>query len=178
MDTIETEQKVLDVDVDKLVAALDAMGAKRVYDGTRIITHFDDADGSLRASGESIKLTEEAKLKLEHMRKAPNGQADAVKVFVSRKEETVEFLKRVGLLPITVVRARRISYELDDVDFDIDCFPGIPPFLEIDTGGSDAKLAELLDRLGLSDHEVVIANTPEIFARYNKDYSKEFGARI
>ena len=178
MNTIETEQKVLDVDVDKLLNALDAIGAHKVYDDVRVITHFDTSSHSLRAKGESIKLTEESKLKLEHMRKSVNGQADAVKVFVSRKEETVEFLKRTGLVPVTEVRARRISYELDGADIDIDCFPGIPPFMEVDAGGASAKMTELLDQLHVSDHEVIVATTPEIFARYNKDYFKEFGVRI
>lgn len=174
MDTVETEHKVLDIDVVEVVKALDAIGAKRVYDDVRVITYFDKPDGSLRTAGEGVKLTEEAKLKLEYVRKAPNGQSDTVKLFVSRKEEAVEFLNRMGLVPVTQVRARRISYELDDVDFDIDCFPGILPFMEIDAGGSDAKVHELLDRLGLADHEIIVGTTPEIFSRYGKDYFTEF----
>jgi adenylate cyclase, class 2 len=97
-----------------------------------------------------------------------------VKLFVSRKEEAVEFLARLKLHPVTMVQARRISYELGAIDFDIDCFPGIPPFMEVDTADADVDLKELLNKLGLESNEVIIATTPEIFARYGKDYFVEF----
>jgi adenylate cyclase class IV len=151
-----------------------AIGAKKIYDDTRIITYFDHPDNSLREADEGIKLTEESKLKLEHTRKVANGQSDTVKLFVSRKDEAVEFLKRLNLVPVTKVKARRISYKLDAIDFDIDCFPGIPLFMEIDMADTKPELEELLSTLGLAENEVIVATTPEIFARYGKDYFVEF----
>ncbi len=174
MNSIETERKVLDVDPEALAKVMEALGAEQVYDDVRTITYFDHPDHSLLDAGEGIKLTEESKLKLEYVRKAANGQSDTVKLFVSRNEEAVEFLKRLKLVPITRVQARRISYELGDVDFDIDCFPGISPFMEVDLGDSGVDLNDLLDKLGLASNEVIVATTPEIFARYGKDYFAEF----
>lgn len=171
---IETEYKILDIELDTLSTAMEKIGAKKVYDDIRIITYFDHPDSSLRNANEGIKLTEEDKLKLEYTRKSSTGQSDSVKLFVSRKEEAVEFLGRLNLLPITEVKARRISYELDGIDFDIDCFPGIPPFMEVDLGDSNIELGDLLSKLNLSDHEPIIATTPEIFTRYDKDYFEEF----
>lgn len=174
MNTTEVEYKVLNVDPKVVARAMEEIGAKQVYDDVRTITYFDHNDRSLKNAGEGIKLTEEDKLKLEHTRKATNGQSDSVKLFVSRKEEAVEFLRRLGLVPVTQVQARRISYELDKIDFDIDCFPGIPPFMEVDIADSKADLKELLGRLGLGDNEIIVATTPEIFARYGKDYFAVF----
>jgi adenylate cyclase class IV len=139
-----------------------------------VITYFDTHERFLARAKEGIKLTEEDKLKLEHTRKTSDGNSDTVKVFVSRKREVVEFLKRLQLQPITEVKASRISYELGSIDFDIDTFPGIPAFMEIDLGGADQSLEELLGSLGLEKHEVIVATTPEIFQRYGKDYFKEF----
>ncbi len=177
MKTTEVEHKVLEVNPDAISAAMKAIGAKQVYDDVRTITYFDHPDSSLRKAGEGIKLTEEGKLKLEHTRKAENGQSDTVKLFVSRKAEAVELLKRLDLVPVTQVQARRISYELDSIDFDIDCFPGIPPFMEIDMADAKVELDELLGKLGLTENEVIVATTPEIFAHYGKDYFVEFAAR-
>ncbi len=174
MPTIETESKVLDVNPQSIAGTMKKIGAKQVYDDFRTITYFDHADGSLKSIGEGVKLTEEDKLKLEYTRKSPSGQSDSVKLFVSRKVEAVEFLRRVGLLPITQVRARRISYELGTIDFDIDCFPGIPPFIEVDAGDATVDLSEIIKELGLEEKEAIIATTPEIFARYGKDYFAEF----
>src|SRR5512141_3114408 len=107
MNETEQEYKILDVDPSAVSDALNAIGAKQVYDGIRTITYLDHADSSLRKAHEGIKLTEEGKLKLEHTRKAQNGQSDTVKLFVSRKEEAIKFLERLGLKPITHVEARR-----------------------------------------------------------------------
>jgi len=177
MNTVEVEHKVLDVNPKAIAEAMKNIGAKQVYDDVRTITYFDHPDGSLKKAGEGIKLTEEGKLKLEHNRKTESGQSDTVKLFVSRKEEAVEFLKRLNLAPITQVQARRISYELGTVDFDIDCFPGIPPFMEVDMADADIELKELLGKLGLTENEVIVATTPEIFARYSKDYFAEFAVK-
>ena len=171
---IETEYKILDIDLDNLDAAMKKISAQKVYDGIRTITYFDHPNGSLRKANEGIKLTEEDKLKLEYTRKSSTDQSDSVKLFVSRKKETVEFLNRLNLAPVTEVQARRISYELDSIDFDIDCFPGIPPFMEVDLGNSSIALDDLLNSLDLLSHEPIVATTPEIFTRYNKDYFEEF----
>jgi adenylate cyclase class 2 len=171
---VETEYKILDIDLDNISTAMEKIGAKKVYDDIRTITYFDYPDSSLQNADKGIKLTEEDKLKLEYARKSSTDQSDSVKLFVSRKEEAVEFLARLNLFAITAVKARRISYELDGIDFDIDCFPEIPPFMEVDLGDSDITLNDLLDRLNLSSHEPIITTTPEIFARYGKDYFEEF----
>jgi adenylate cyclase, class 2 len=177
MNTTEVEYKVLDVNPAVIAGAMKAIGAKQVYDDVRTITYFDHPDSSFRKAGEGIKLTEEGKLKLEHTRKGENGQSDTVKLFVSRKEEAVEFLKRLDLIPVTQVQARRISYELNVIDLDVDCFPGIPPFMEVDMADADIELKELLGKLGLVENEVIVATTPEIFAHYSKDYFGEFAVQ-
>ncbi|HSX01752.1 MAG TPA: CYTH domain-containing protein [Candidatus Saccharimonadia bacterium] len=174
MDTHEVEYKVLDVNPESVAYAMKAIGAKQVYDDIRIITYFDHPDRALKNAGEGIKLTEEGKLKLEYTRKATNGQSDTVKLFVSRKAEAVEFLKRLDLTPVTQVEARRISYELGPIDFDIDCFPGIAPFMEVDLADSGEDLKELLGKLGVGESEVIVASTPEIFSRSGKDYFIDF----
>jgi adenylate cyclase class 2 len=175
--TEEVEYKVLGVTPGNIAQAMNTIGAKQVYDDVRTITYFDHPDRSLKKNGEGIKLTEEGKLKLEFTRKAENGQSDTVKLFVSRKAEAVEFLKRLNLVPVTQVQARRISYELGSVDYDIDYFPGIPPFMEIDLADSEVELTDVLGKLGLTENEVIVATTPEIFARYGKDYFAEFAIR-
>jgi len=77
-------------------------------------------------------------------------------------------------VPVTRVQASRISYELGEIDFDLDCLPHIPPFMEIDAADSKADLKELLAKLDLRENEVIVATTPEIFAHYGKDYFAEF----
>jgi len=63
---------------------------------------------------------------------------------------------------------------LNGIDFDIDQFPEIPAFLEIDLENSLFSLEELLEKLSLKGKNVVDLGTESIFERYGIDYYKKF----
>lgn len=172
MNYTEHEIKVLDINPTEFKKKLLELGATEVFSDDRTITHFDYKDGSLRATNQIVKLTEEGKLKLSHTT-IVNGQQETIKLVVSRKQETLDFLSRLGLFPITQVKAHRISYEWQGIDFDIDEFPHIPTFLEIDLGDSPLKLTEIIATLGLTKNDAVEMSTPDVYKKYDKDYFSE-----
>lgn len=171
---IEHEVKILDIDVEKVQSKLEALGAVKVYDDERVLTTFDTKDFGYKSQRKSIRLTEEGKLKLS-VSSGCGESKETVKLFTSRKEETVDFLSQLGLYPITEVKARRISYEWNEVDFDIDIFSEIPAFLEIDIERLTIPLEELLIQLGLNEKRRVVMGTKEIFQEvYGKDFYELF----
>lgn len=177
----EQEIKVLDIDVSSLCQKLENMGAKKVFDGDRVFTTFDTQEKLYLEKDILIRLTEEEKLKLSvstNNSKSSLGEKKTVKLFVSRKEETIDFFKALGILPITEIKSHRISYELQTtkgiVDFDIDVFPLLPPFLEIDLENLDESLAVLLEKLGISSNQIVEVGTEEIYKMYGIDYFEKF----
>ncbi len=159
------EIKILDIDVEALEQKLLSIGAKKVFDDMRVITYFSNVHDTQEPF---LKLTEEGKLKLS----SQNDQThEEVKLFVSRKEECVQLLATLDYLPVSEVRSRRISYELDGIDFDIDCFPGIPPFLEVDMGeNSNVSFEEMLATLEIKNNRQEQMSTPQIVALYGKSY--------
>ena len=165
------ETKVLDVEVEPLIARMRGIGAKEVFDAERTITHLDDGTGRLRAK--NLKLTEEDKLKLSI---DTNEEHSTVKLFVSRKGECIDMFAELGIHPIAVTRARRTSFEWEGVDFDIDQFPGIPPFLEVDVAESAHTLEEVLATLELEEKEQGMYSTPQIYERYGLNYFEHFKA--
>lgn len=79
----------------------------------------------------------------------------------------------MGLDPISKVSVPRISYELGKIDFDIDSFPAIPSFLEIDIEHIEDEgysVESLLKELGLENNKVVVMGTEDIHKLYNIDY--------
>ncbi len=164
------EIKVLDIDVENLEPKLIALGAKKVFDDVRTITYFKNPkdDGV-----PFLKLTEEGeKLKLSSQDLETH---EDVKVFVSRKDECMRVLATLGYMPVSEVKAKRISYELGSIDFDIDQFPGIPAFLEVDMGENPPMTTdELFSNLGLESNKKGEFSTPEIVAQYGKDYFEVF----
>ncbi len=160
------EIKILDINTETLESKLAALGANKVFDDFRTITYFKNPkdDGV-----PFLKLTEEGeKLKLSSQ---DLENHEDVKVFVSRKNECVRLLATLGYVPVSEVKARRISCELGSIDFDIDQFPGIPAFLEIDMGENPLMTSEeLSSKLGLENNKKGQYSTPEIVEMYGKDY--------
>lgn len=169
MSYVEHEIKVLNVDVSALVTILNELGAKEVFNDDRIITHFDSVDTRFANQNASMKLTEEGTLKLSYT-DIVDGQKETIKLKVSRKQETVDMLGKLGLFPISEVIAHRISFEWNGIDFDVDKFPGVPAFLEIDLGDTGMVLEEILKTLSLETNEKGDMSTRDVCQRYGVDY--------
>ena len=167
---VEKEIKILDINIPVVQKKLENLGAKLVFDDDRTFTTFDTPDRKYTKKGMIIRLTEEGKLKLSVSAPLPNNEKETVKVFTSRKKETVDFLNKLGLIPIAQVKSHRISYEWGKVDFDIDKFPHIPPFMEIDIEFLEIPLDQLLQKLNLQNNKSVKLGTEQIFQLYNLDY--------
>lgn len=163
------ELKVLGVSAEEIVQKLKDIGAQEVFNADRVITHLDDGTGRLRAK--NFKLTEEAKLKLSI---DTHEEHSTVKLFVSRKVECLDMLAVLGITPISCATAHRTSFEWEGVDFDLDQFPDIPPFLEIETAESAHTFEDMLKLLGLEGNEQGALSTPQIFQKYGIDYFDRF----
>lgn len=163
------EIKILDIDIKETMLRLESLGANKVYDDTRVVTYFKNSNDE-RAP--FLKLTEEEKLKLSSQN---DETREEIKLFVSRKQECVALLATLDYVPVSEVSARRVSYELGATDIDIDVFPGIPAFAEVDLGDdSELTIEQLLAEIGLSDNKCGEMSTPDIFKHYEKDYFEEF----
>jgi len=171
---IENEIKVLEINPEEVCRRLEELGAQKVFDSTRTITHFDTVSQDLTQAGKSLKLTEEGDFKLTATTPVSPGIYNEIKTKIGNTKELLEILATLGFSPIAEVQAPRISYELHNIDYDIDFFPGIAPFLEIDLESAPTQQAQLLQQLGLENNRVVTLSTPEIFQEYGKNYFEEF----
>jgi len=155
----EHEIKVLDVDIEQLVKKLDKLGAKKVYDDERTIIALDTKDKMfLNKQDKLIRVTDEGSIKVTmHVNQSKPEIKEGIKFKTSRLKETIDFFHQLGLDPISKVKAKRISYELGKIDFDIDKFPAIPAFLEIDIEflkEEGYELKQLLKELGLENNKI------------------------
>lgn len=175
----EHEIKVLDVNVQQLVENLEKIGAKKVYEDKRTIIALDTSERVyLKQKDKLIRVTDEGSIKVTmHVNQSKPEVKEGIKFKTSRLKETMDFFHQLGLDPISKVSADRISYELGKVDFDIDKFPAIPAFLEIDVEFLEEegyKVGELLKKLGLENNKVVVMGTEDIHSLYGVDYFEEY----
>ena len=113
-----------------------------------------------------------------------------IKVLEVNVEELKKKLEEIGaskiyedisagatLNSVSQVSENRVSYKLGKVDFDINSFPLIPPFLNINIESLEEEgyhLNELVDKLGLVDHQVAVMKIEDVYRFYGIDYSKMY----
>lgn len=175
----EQEIKILDINIEEICKNLEKIGAKKVYDAKRTIYTLDKEDRSiLNKEDKLIRITEEDGTKVTmHINQSNPQEKKVIKFKVSRIKEVLDFFYQLGIKPVNKTNARRISYELGKIDFDIDVFKAIPPFLEIDLENLSSEgytLESLLKCLELENNKRVVLGTEDIHALYNIDYFEEY----
>jgi adenylate cyclase class IV len=164
------EVKVLDVDPEALDVLLKERKATKVYDGIRVITHYDFPDRKLKKANREIKITEEGSVKLTFKQPLEGGDLEEIKMHFTRKDEIDAFLHRLNLRPVSRATSRRVSYIWEGVDIDVDFFPEIPPFAEIDVEVSAHSVNDIVHMYFTDNPLVVRLGTPDLFNTYGKDY--------
>jgi len=179
----ESEVKVFDVDANNLTARLNSLEAKCTFNGDRQVSVYDSKDKSIINSNQLLRLTVSDSTKLTlHINQNDYDNKRVVKVSKIPNEQSnslIAKLNSLGYFPITDVMTQRIAFELPGInssktiELNIDIFPEIPPFLEIDLEtlkDSGYTLETLLEALGLSNNKTGYMGTEDIHSMYEKDY--------
>ena len=81
-------------------------------------------------------------------------------------------LKKIGFENRSYQENERISYVLNDIEFDIDSWPMIPTYMEIE-GKSEEQVLDMVKHLNIDESKVTTLNCDDIYKKfYNIDISK------
>lgn len=83
-------------------------------------------------------------------------------------KEANDFLQALGYSHKSYQEKRRISYILDNHEIDIDTWPGLPTYMEIE-GESEEDLNKILNLLGYSMKDTVSCTVDEIYKNLGVD---------
>lgn len=83
-------------------------------------------------------------------------------------EEGNAILEQLGFSFRNYQEKRRIKYILDDIEFDLDTWPLIPSYMEIEAPSGE-KIKEAIQNLGITQKEIVSCNTAEVYQKYGID---------
>jgi len=151
----EIEVKFLNINPEAIEAKLKSLGAKRVFERVYKVITFDYPDLRLNEQAAWVRLRDEGdsvKLAFKQRLGVKKGQNDTGmlehETVVGDFETTANILRSIGLTEKFFEEKRRIRYELDGVEYDIDEMPLLKPYLEIeakswDDVGKAMKLLEL-----------------------------------
>jgi adenylate cyclase class 2 len=165
---VEYEAKVLDVDVDTVTAAILAAGGRHrgealmrryVYD---IVPGDDTRWIRLRDNGTIATL---AVKEIAH---------DGIDGTTETETQVADFdtcaliLRKTGHTPKSYQENKRTSFTLGDVELELDTWPRIPTYLEIE-GPSVHTVHEAAALLGYTPDQLTSQNTTKIYTHYGID---------
>lgn len=164
----EYEVRVLEINVEKLIRKLETLGAKKIGDWDQKRYAYDIDENSrnkwirLRTNGEISTLT---------YKEIVDDTIDGTKEieFTVEDFETVnEFLQKIGFNNGRYQENHRTRYMLNGVELDIDTWPNIPTYLEIE-GKSEQEVHNMVKLLELENEKVVTIDVLEVYKSYGYD---------
>ncbi|MBQ6860272.1 MAG: CYTH domain-containing protein [Clostridia bacterium] len=169
---IELEERILEIDVKKMIAKLESLGAEKVgeWHQKRYVYDFNPIRENewirLRTNGITTTLT---------YKNVEKNEIDGTKeheIEVENFEKTNEMLKILGYLPKAFQENKRIRYLLKGTEVDLDSWPLIPPYLEIE-GKSKSEIEEIEKLLEVDKSKVTYLNCSDVYKEiYGIDISK------
>lgn len=164
----EFETKALEIDPVAMANRIAGAGGRHVADRSMRRYVYDIRPGEkgrwirLRDTGTQVTLCAK-----EIASDAIDGTRET-EVEVGDFEATHALLGRLGFQARAYQENRRFSWLLDGVRLEIDQWPLIPPYLEIE--GDDAEQVwRAAERLSLARAELTSENTTAVYARYGID---------
>lgn len=167
----EYEVRFLEIDVDKIKKKLDELEAELQWDllQKRYVYNFiPKVEGKwirLRTNGDKTTLT------IKNLVSSEIDGTQELEIEVDNFERTNLILKELGYEPKGYQENRRCQYMLNGVEIDIDYWPLIPTYLEIE-GPSEEAVYNTIEALGLNREDVVTKDVESIYLDYGVDIEK------
>ena len=171
----EIEAKFLDVDTDLLREKLRSFKANLVNnERTMKRKIFDFEDGRLRMISGWVRVRDEGnKVTLSYKQlndRSLHGTKE-VNVTVQVFEDTCNFLESIGMKQKSYQVTKRESWLLDNVEIEIDTWPWIPKYVELE-GKSEEKVRSVASKLGL-DWQKALHGSVEVAYQAYFDVTEE-----
>lgn len=177
----EFEIKFLDIEVPALEKKLLEIGAEKVGTYNYIRALFDYPNLSmnerhswvrLRTDGKETTLTykEDIGIKMISSGDSSDSRMKEIEISVDNYEKARELLLSMGLVVKREEKNKRIRYVKGNVVFDIDFWPQIPPYVEIESDSLESSRVGARE-LGFDPKDGLICSAKQIYAKYgfNKD---------
>ena len=161
----EIEERILEIDTDKIIKKLEELGATKKGEWFQKRYTYDFTPKRenqwlrLRTNGEETTLT---------YKNVETREIDGTKeleIEVSDFEGTNKFLEILGYKYRNYQENKRIRYYLNDVEIDIDTWPMIPTYMELE-GPSVEKVKEVEDLLEVDKSKITTLFADEIYDKY------------
>ncbi|SHF84611.1 class IV adenylate cyclase [Streptoalloteichus hindustanus] len=165
---IEHEAKILDIDADAMERLILDKGGQKL--GERFLRrHVYDITPGDRSRWIRLRDTgDETTLSVKQITSDAIDGTHEIEVGVDDFATTHALLEALGFTAKSYQENRRTSFVLDGAQVEIDTWPRIPPYLEIEAGSTD-EVVRVAGLLGHSEADLTGENTIKIYAGYGID---------
>ncbi|WP_304453912.1 class IV adenylate cyclase [Nocardiopsis sp. YSL2] len=170
MSMIEYEAKVLDIDPGQVAGLILDKGGEDLGEvlQRRYVYDIEPGDASrwvrLRDTGSQVTLT------VKEIDSDAIGGTRETETQVGDFETANALLGKLGYAPKAYQENRRHSFSLDGAQLEIDSWPRIPAYLEIEAN-SRTEVVRVAALLGYREADLTGVNTTKVYARYGIDLS-------
>jgi adenylate cyclase class 2 len=163
---IEHEAKVLDIDLDKVRAVILVKGGQQVG-GPKLMRRYvyDIVPGDLSKWLRLRDTGMETTLCVKQIASDAIDGTHEIETTVGDFAATNELLGLLGFTPKSYQENRRTSFVLDGARLELDEWPLIPPYLEIE-GDTRDDVVRVAGLLGFAEDQLTGENTMKVYARY------------
>ena len=164
----EYELRVLEINHDEMVKKLESLGAelqlealqqRYVYD---LKPKQDNKWIRLRTDGKKTTLT------IKDLQAKTIDGTKELEIIVDDFDKTNQILEELGFKNRGFQQNKRTQYILNDVEIDLDRWPLIPEYMEIE-GPNEEAVYSALTKLGINKDETVTLDVASIYDHYGFD---------
>jgi len=165
----EFEVKILEIDHDEMIEKLESLGATKKSEGLQERFVYDvkpkNPNRWIRLRKNATKTT----LTIKNLQEKSIDGMKELEIEVSDFEETNAILETLGFKNRGFQQNRRVQYILDDVEIDLDKWPMIPEYMEIE-GKDTESVYHTLEKLGIDKNRVTTLDVESIYRHYGHHF--------
>lgn len=167
----EIEAKILKIDRPKLEEKLVAIGAHKErdiffrsmsFDFPGLSLNKDSAWVRLRDDGTTVTLAYKKRLGADDKKLGGDAGMEEVEVVVDNYETTASFLQKIGMIVKFSQEKKRAAWVRGSLHFDIDEWPRLAPFLEVEGPTWEEVDAAILE-LGFTMEDKKLCSTTQVY---------------
>lgn len=173
----EYEVRILEINVENVKKKLDSLGAVFEWDYVQkryVYDFIPKLDGKwirLRTNGDKTTLT---------IKDVVTSKIDGTKeleIEVDDFDRTNLILEELGYVPKGYQENRRIQYKLNGVEVDIDYWPLIPTYLEIE-GKNEEEVYKIVELLGFSKDDITTRDVEKVYLDYGHNLESIYNLKL
>ncbi len=173
----EYEVRILNIDKEDIIKRLESVNASFEWDALQrryVYDFIPKIDGKwirLRTNGHKSTLT------IKNLVSSKIDGTQELEIEVDSFEKTNLILEELGYASKGYQENRRIQYLLDGVEIDIDSWPLIPTYLEIE-GPSEEAVYDTIKMLGFSFSDTTTRDVEGIYLDYGYNLNEIYDLKL